>query len=100
MKNKKEQVCESLKNIGKIATYKDGILQVEDPFGHCIHFKIKRRSLIKASPFYFLIMAFSFWTNSSSNCFASSKSSFVKPFAFQDDKVIMTALYWIRINGW
>ena len=37
----KEQVCESLKNIGKIATYKDGILQVEDPFGHCIHFKIK-----------------------------------------------------------
>ncbi|MGG0303842.1 VOC family protein [Bacillus albus] len=37
----KEQVCESLKSIGKIATYKDGILQVEDPFGHSIHFKIK-----------------------------------------------------------
>ncbi|KEK26286.1 VOC family protein [Bacillus gaemokensis] len=37
----KEQVCESLKYIGKAATYKDGILQVEDPFGHCIHFIIK-----------------------------------------------------------
>ncbi|TKI86547.1 VOC family protein [Bacillus mycoides] len=37
----KEQVCESLKYIGVVATYKDGILQAKDPFGHCIHFKVK-----------------------------------------------------------
>ncbi|PFN07567.1 MULTISPECIES: VOC family protein [Bacillus cereus group] len=37
----KEQVYESLKYIGAVATYKEGILQVEDPFGHCIHFLTK-----------------------------------------------------------
>lgn len=33
----KEQMCESLKYIGAVVMYKEGILQVEDPFGHCIH---------------------------------------------------------------
>ncbi|AIK36996.1 MULTISPECIES: VOC family protein [Bacillus] len=37
----KEQVCESLKYIGAIAMYKDGIMQVEDPFGHCIQLIVK-----------------------------------------------------------
>ncbi|HGE5778297.1 TPA: VOC family protein [Bacillus pseudomycoides] len=37
----KEQVCESLKYIGAIATYKDEIMQVEDPFGHCIQLIVK-----------------------------------------------------------
>ncbi|MBC6974561.1 VOC family protein [Bacillus sp. Xin] len=40
----KEQVCESLKYIGAVTTYKDGVLQVEDPFGHCIHFITKREA--------------------------------------------------------
>ncbi|PED09675.1 VOC family protein [Bacillus pseudomycoides] len=37
----KEKVCENLKYIGAIATYKDGIMQVEDPFGHCIQLIVK-----------------------------------------------------------
>lgn len=37
-----EQVCENLQKIGVTAIYKDGTLQVEDPFGHVIQFIIEK----------------------------------------------------------
>ncbi|WP_242145490.1 MULTISPECIES: VOC family protein [unclassified Bacillus cereus group] len=39
-----EKVCKSLKDIGVIATYKEGVLQVEDPFGHRIRLITKEEA--------------------------------------------------------
>ena len=94
----KEQVCESLKILARLLYVQRWNITSRGSIWTLYPFQNKRRSLIKAS--LFLIMAFHFGQIVHQIASQAQNRVSLNLFAFQDDKVIMTALYWIRINGW